>query len=158
MWQLPIYASQNQCPFRALLLWGDPVSIDAINWCRDERGVRGPNKAVLHSICDRYNDEYGYAWPTISRIAKDSGWSDRTVSRCLRWLESRGYIATYRQFYAHDGSPASNRYYLPVFGGCPPRGSKFLVGGEFDFEGNWEADLDSEQDELIERYGQPDTT
>ena len=133
------------------------MSIDAMNWCRDLRGLKGTEKSVLHVICDRYNDDLGYAWPTINRIAIESGWSYRTVSRCLRTLEMHGYIASYRQFYAHDEKPASNRYYLPVFGTLPPRGKIFWVGGEFDHNGDWEPDWTSSQKELIEVWGLPDT-
>jgi len=133
------------------------MSIDAMNWCRELRGLKGTEKSVLHVICDRYNDDLGYAWPTISRIAMESGWSYRTVSRCLRYLEMHGYIASYRQFYAHDEKPASNRYYLPFFGTLPPRGKVFWVGGEFDHKGEWEPDLTSSQEELIDGWRLPDT-
>ena len=133
------------------------MSITAMNWCRELRGLKGTDKSVLHVICDRYNDELGYAWPSIARISRESGWAERTVSRSLRNLEKHGYISSYRQFYAFDESPASNRYYLPVFGPAPPRGKVFWVGGEFDFEGNWEADWETTQEELIDRWGQPDT-
>jgi DNA-binding transcriptional MocR family regulator len=133
------------------------MSITAMNWCRELRGLKGTDKSVLHVICDRYNDELGYAWPTIARISNESGWSERTVSRSLRNLEIQGYIASYRQIYAIDDSPASNRYYLPIFGAIPPRGKVFWVGGDFDFEGKWMHDWETTQEEMIERWGQPDT-
>ena len=133
------------------------MSITAMNWCRELRGLKGTDKSVLHVICDRYNDELGYAFPSISRIAMESGWAPRTVTRSLRNLEVQGYIASYRQVYAIDDSPASNRYYLPFFGAIPPRGSVFWVGGDFDFEGKWEPDWETTQEELIDRWGQPDT-
>lgn len=133
------------------------MSITAMNWCRELRGLKGTDKSVLHVICDRYNDELGYAFPSISRIAMESGWAPRTVTRSLRNLEVQGYIASYRQVYAIDDSPASNRYYLPFFGAIPPRGRVFWVGGDFDFEGKWEPDWETTQEELIDRWGQPDT-
>ena len=133
------------------------MSITAMNWSRELRGLKGTDKSVLHVICDRYNDELGYAFPSISRIAMESGWAPRTVTRSLRNLEVQGYIASYRQVYAIDDSPASNRYYLPFFGAIPPRGRVFWVGGDFDFEGKWEPDWETTQEELIDRWGQPDT-
>ena len=133
------------------------MSITAMNWCRELRGLKGTDKSVLHVICDRYNDELGYAFPSISRIAKETGWAPRTVTRSLRKLEAQGYIASYRQKYANDESPASNRYYLPVFGGIPPRGKVFWVGGEFDFEGKWVPDWEITQEEMNDTWGQPDT-
>jgi len=115
-----------------------------MNWCRDLKSVRGKNKAVLWVICDKYNDKFGYAWPSIARIAKDSGWSDRTVSRALRWLEEREYVATFEQRYARDNSQASNRYYLPQFGEIPRRGTVFILQGDFDFNGIWDASSTTE--------------
>ncbi len=137
---------------------GLAVSIKAMNWCRELDGLSGTQKSILMHICDRYNDEFGYAWPSISRMARDTGWGDRTITRALRSLETRKLIASYRQFYAHDGSPASNRYYLPSFGPVPKKGQVFLVGGSFDFEGQWEPDFETDQDHLLQRYGLPDTS
>lgn len=135
---------------------GLDMSIKAMNWCRDLDGLSGTHKSILMHICDRYNEEFGYAWPSISRMAKDTGWGVRTITRALRSLESRKLIASYRQFYAHDGSPASNRYYLPSLGPVPHQGQVFLVGGSFDYEGIWEPDFDLDQSELVARYGLDD--
>lgn len=134
------------------------MSIKAMNWCRELRGLSGTNKSILMYICDRYNDEFGYAWPSIVRIAEDTGWSVRTVTRSLAWLESRSYITCHRQFYAVNGSPASNRYYLPVMSSLPIPGQVFLVGGSFDYKGNWEEDFTSSQEDLLEGYGHSDRT
>jgi hypothetical protein len=143
---------------RSLRLRGMGMSIKAMNWCRELNGLSGTQKSILMHICDRYNDEFGYAWPSISRMARDTGWGDRTITRTLRSLESRNLIACFRQFYAHDGSPASNRYYLPCFGAVPHKGQVFLVGGSFDYEGTWEPDFETDQSQLWERYGLTDTT
>lgn len=132
---------------------GLAMSIKAMNWCRDLRGLSGTNKSVLMYICDRYNEEYGYAWPSIARIAQDTGWAVRTVTRSISWLESRNYICCHRQYYAFNGSPASNRYYLPIMGTLPIPGQVFLVGGSFDFQGHWEPDMESNQVDLWEGYG-----
>jgi hypothetical protein len=119
-----------------------------MNWCRELKGLSGTHKSILMHICDRYNDKLGYAWPSISRMARDTGWTERTISRALRLLERRDFIASYRQFYAHDGSPASSRYYLPSFTTLPPRGQVFLIGGSFNYEGQWETDEWASQSEL----------
>ena len=134
------------------------MSIKAMNWCRELKGLTGTNKSVLMYLCDRYNEKAGYAWPSISRIALDTGWAERTVTRSLRWLESKNYISSHRQFYACNGGPASNRYYLPIFGNIPIPGQVFLVGGSFNHQGNWEPDPISSQGELREWYGLSDIT
>lgn len=117
------------------------MSINAMNWCRELTGLKGVDKSVLMYLSDRYNENYGYAWPSLSRISKDTGWAISTVSASLRRLERRDFIRTYKQFYSYDGGWASNRYYLPIFGECPPRGTVFRVGGDFDFNGEWDPSL-----------------
>ena len=133
------------------------MSIDALNWCRNLRGLPPMQKSVLLYICDRYNDDRCYAWPSIKTISRDTSWSERTVTRALRWLEQRDYIATYRQVYMHDYRPGSNRYYLPSFTEIPKPGKVFWIGGDFDHTGTWQSDLTSTDEELSQWYGQPDT-
>ena len=117
------------------------MSINAMNWCRELSGLSGVDKSILMYISDRYNEKYGYAWPSLSRISADTSWAVSTISAALRRLEKRDYIRTYKQFYSHDGGWASNRYYLPIFGDCPLPGTVFEVGGQFDVHGDWDPDL-----------------
>jgi hypothetical protein len=120
-----------------LSLRGQAMSLKAMNWCRELKGLSGVDKAVLMYICDRYNENFGYAWPSISRISRDTGWSTATIDRSLRRLERRNYIATYHQFYTFDGATASNRYYLPIMGSLPIPGTIFFLDGDFDHDGSW---------------------
>lgn len=48
-------------------------------------------KAVLISLADNANDE-GACWPSVERIAERTCLTDRTVQKCLKWLEERGAI------------------------------------------------------------------
>lgn len=118
------------------------MAIEALNWCRELSGLRGVEKSILNYLCDRFNVSYGYAWPSVGRIALDTGWSKTTILSATRKLEKKGLIQIHSQFYARDGSRASNRYYLPALASPPPKGQVFAVGGSFDQSGIWDPDLD----------------
>lgn len=49
-------------------------------------------KSVLISLADNANDE-GVCWPSVERIVERTCLTDRTVQKCLKWLEERGAIS-----------------------------------------------------------------
>lgn len=49
-------------------------------------------KSVLISLADNANDE-GVCWPSVDRIVERTCLTDRTVQKCLKWLEERGAIS-----------------------------------------------------------------
>jgi len=49
-------------------------------------------KAVLISLADNANDE-GVCWPSVDKIMERTCLTDRTVQKCLKWLEERGAIS-----------------------------------------------------------------
>lgn len=54
-----------------------------------------PHLAVrlLARILLRYlNREFGYAWPSVGRLARDLGVSERSIQRCIGVLEDRCYL------------------------------------------------------------------
>lgn len=91
------------------------MSNGAINWSRNIDGLTSPQAFVLWVICDYYNEEAHYAWPSIKRIARDTRLSDRSVSRAVASLEERGLIVRAKTFSAHHGGWASNTYFLPIY-------------------------------------------
>ena len=117
------------------------MSIEAFKWAKEQL-LPGVPKSVLICICDRYNDDYGYAWPSIKRIAIDTGWSVRTVSKAISYLKSKGLIAVRRQYYLRDHSKGPNRYYIPELGNVPPEGRKYPIRGDYDWSGNWDPTLE----------------
>ena len=115
------------------------MSPKAQAWALPIRGIKGSPKAVLMYLANRYNEKEGYAWPSISRIAKDTCLSVSTVNRALRSLEQAGLIAIRKQQLAADGSEFSNRYYLVGYSKyVPPEGFKFFKRGRFGPFGEWE--------------------
>ena len=117
------------------------MSVRAFKWAKDQQ-LPGVPKAVLLYLGDRFNDAKGYAWPSIARIARDTGWHGRTVSKALKYLRDKGLIETRRQYFLKDYSLGPNRYYFPELGPVPPPGTKFPIAGDFDVEGHWEPGIE----------------
>lgn len=54
--------------------------------------LAGSLKHLLTLICFHHNDELGYAWPGIKRLAALAGTSERTVRRNLDALQDKGVL------------------------------------------------------------------
>ena len=74
------------------------MSIKAVAWAF-EQSLDGDAvaKLVLLAICDRYNDEYGKAWPNIEWISRAADCSARTVIRKIKKLEGIGLVSVSRR-------------------------------------------------------------
>ncbi len=74
------------------------MSIKAVAWAL-EQSLDGDAvaKLVLVAICDRYNDEYGKAWPNIEWISRAADCSARTVIRKIKKLEGIGLVSVSRR-------------------------------------------------------------
>jgi hypothetical protein len=55
--------------------------------------LRPPEKLVLLKLADCCDDEGANAFPSVSRIARECGMSDRTVQRSLALLRSKGLVS-----------------------------------------------------------------
>ena len=67
------------------------MSIDAYNWAWRQQGLNTGQKLVLLSLADRA-DEKGYAWPSVTRMAKDTCLDARTIYRHIKSLSLSGLI------------------------------------------------------------------
>lgn len=85
------------------------MSYQAQSWARSLQLPPAP-KAVLLALAFRadINQE---CWPSQRRIAQDTGLSERTVRRHLRWLEATSLITRKKRF-SDDGRQLSDRYLL----------------------------------------------
>lgn len=119
------------------------MSIRAYKWAKEQE-LPGVPKAVLIYLGDRFNDAYGYAWPSMARIARETGWHQRTIANAIKYLKELGLIETRRQYFARDHSLGPNRYYIPAIAPAPPAGSKFSITGDFDYQGDWDSDLEED--------------
>lgn len=61
---------------------------------RHDKNLTLAQGAVAGEILDGYNDEYGYAWPSLDYMASNLGLSRRTVATAVGVLEAEGYIET----------------------------------------------------------------
>lgn len=83
--------------------------------------AKGPAKTILLVQAYRANDR-GECWPSLGRIATDSGFNRRTVLRCLLALQRIGELLIVRRGHAaqtRGGIQASNRYRITIE---PPQG------------------------------------
>lgn len=88
------------------------MSITAIEWAFRQKLSDPTAKLVLIGIADKYNEDRGYAWPSVERLADMADCTRRTVSRKIAMLEEMKLVATIR-------SPSqTNRYYLPTMTSC----------------------------------------
>jgi hypothetical protein len=88
------------------------MSITAIEWAFRQKLSDPTAKLVLIGIADKYNEDRGYAWPSVERLADMADCTRRTVSRKIAMLEEMKLVATIR-------SPSqTNQYYLPTMTSC----------------------------------------
>ena len=105
------------------------MSIKAVSWALEQYVSDPVAKLVLIGIADRYNDERGYAWPSVAWLSKAASVSDRTVRRKLRLLEDQGFLATTIQ------TGGTSHYKLNVGGGQPVSGGTDCQGGQLGDRG-----------------------
>lgn len=96
------------------------MSIKALTWAFEQRLDDPTAKLVLLGIADKYNDDRGFSWPSVQRLAEMADCTERTVSRKISFLEELGYIKTVRN------PSTTNQYYLDLTICRGDRG----VGGE----------------------------
>jgi DNA-binding transcriptional MocR family regulator len=67
------------------------MSFQAMAWAIGQPISNSSAKFLLVMIAN-YTDEKGRSWPSIPRLATDTGMSTNTVRRALAWLEQHGFI------------------------------------------------------------------
>lgn len=77
---------------------------------RDARGLDASEKSVLFALASRCGPGKAAAWPSVPRLADDSGLSVRTTQRVLRKLAQAGWLRV--QFNKHGKKNAPNNYFL----------------------------------------------
>lgn len=93
------------------------MSIGAFRWAKAQEALRSSEKFVLVMIADHYNDEVHRSWPSIERLAAETGLNRTTVMRCIKTLESRAFLDVEPWARAYDGGRLNNRYCLPLYDG-----------------------------------------
>jgi hypothetical protein len=68
------------------------LSVQAITKALEVRGVSSSEKLLLLVLAN-YADENFRCWPSQSRLADETGLTDRTIRACLASLEARGLLS-----------------------------------------------------------------
>lgn len=69
------------------------MSWGALAWAAKTRVERASEKLILIALCDRHNDETGFAYPSINWLCEFSSLNRKTVISALDRLEDCGLIA-----------------------------------------------------------------
>lgn len=72
------------------------MSWDAIKWARVQ-ALTGPKQSILVVLSTRTRDDHT-CYPSLTRLAKETGFSKSTVIRCLNELEAAGLLVKERRF------------------------------------------------------------
>jgi len=72
------------------------MSWDAIKWARAQK-MKGPKQSILVVLSTHTNADQN-CYPSLSLIAKETGFSKSTVIRCVNELEAAGLIVKDRRF------------------------------------------------------------
>ena len=75
------------------------------------RQLKGPILGVFLCIALHINEE-GKSWPSVALIAKETGYNEDTVFKCLKRLEFMGYLSRVQPNDAGTGKFRSNVYQL----------------------------------------------
>ena len=67
------------------------MSILARDWAYSQ-ALAAPAKPVLVALAEHVSGEGRECWPSVSRLARMTGYAERTVRRALRALESAGLV------------------------------------------------------------------
>ena len=89
------------------------MSHAARNHIRDNSQARGSVKSVLLMIADYANDENGWiCYPGIARLARDTGYAERTVRKAVRGAIDLGELRVLRRGGFYNGKGQANVYQI----------------------------------------------
>jgi biotin operon repressor len=89
------------------------MSVQAVKWVRDLRGLNTSQKAVLFVIAEHADKNGSNSFPNLNTIAAESGCSRANLDRVLKQLKKDGLVeVTPRR--GHRGRQTSSHYQLPL--------------------------------------------
>ncbi len=81
------------------------MSWKATAWVKGVRGLPSyAARTLLYTLADYYDDERGYAWPSIQRLIDDCEMPERTVKWALSHLRELGFITRLQKGNQHQPS------------------------------------------------------
>jgi DNA-binding GntR family transcriptional regulator len=109
-----------------------------------KRDLKPNEKLVLITLARYVNRQSGKAFPSIARLAQESGFGDRTVRQCLINLSDAKIIKR---------EPRGRGYYYTIELKNAPLLKKF---GSQEFEQDFDDVNDKKQQEVANEYGYQD--
>lgn len=91
------------------------MSVKAFRWAVKQTDLPGPQKFVLVMLADYYNEDWSRAWPSLGRLATDTGYGKSTVERALRALRDEGLVDVEAWMLNEGAQQLPNRYLLPLY-------------------------------------------
>ena len=98
------------------------MSIAAVSWAL-KQDLQAISKMILIVLADHHNGESGQCNPSVRRICKMAGVTQRTVEKHIPELTASGLL-TVKEIYRDDGSRRSNQYNLSLGSVLKPPGSE----------------------------------
>ena len=101
------------------------MSLHASAWAKavthspEGEALTRSEKLVLMVISDYHNNESGYAWPSMPRLAREAIMSERHARTITQALEKKGLLRIERMR-REDGLNFNNRYFLPPLEASAP--------------------------------------
>jgi DNA-binding MarR family transcriptional regulator len=74
------------------------MSMEAMTWAIEVRGIKSPQKLVLLLLANRHNNDTGMCYPSIPRICAESGMHRATVIRAINALDKAGLLTIEKTF------------------------------------------------------------
>jgi DNA-binding transcriptional MocR family regulator len=130
------------------------VSLRAYEWATKFEGLTRLQRTLLKEIGNRYNEEKGRAWPSQSRLARDTGYSRSSINRGLNELEEKGLLIRVASYDTGTQARTSNRYFLPMFAPQDVPETRRAIGIERYFDEDGRPDVDEFQDLQPPRWAQ----
>ena len=86
------------------------MSIPAINWCIEQKGLSPAEWVVLFHLCHAHNQENG-CFPSQEFLSEQTGMSPRSMVRHMASLEEKGLLLRERRY--EGNVRISDRYWFP---------------------------------------------
>lgn len=101
------------------------MSMKAFQWAKEQtvrpdgeragQALTSAEKFVLVMIADRYNETWGRAWPSFSRLASDTNLSLATIKRVIPELREAHLVIVEPWVVNSGAGRMSHRYLLPAY-------------------------------------------
>jgi hypothetical protein len=91
--------------------WAAAAYVKPLRKAPNGESVGLAEKVVMYTLADYFNDEKGYAWPSLSRLADESLLTRRGLLKVLKSLERKGLICIVR--HPDSAKRVTNHYRFP---------------------------------------------